>query len=352
MLGHEQLTTTQIYTHVSIRALTEVHARSHPHGRLPEPEEGIDSEVGQVSAFTTDDVQLSKEPAMTAVLQPPIAVPCLALSCHQDHGQKPGEDDPPPDIGPLSPPTSPRPPRPSNPPNSMFFRRLRRPPPREKRVHVTGYTYRYFDPVTGRWPSRDPIGENGGENLFSMVFNCPSNYVDFLGRDPIPNTHGGNTFHLNPDNFGSNSLADFVKDINGKFVKHPKPNLSGQCAVGAQLLTGEKGKDGKMHDAPSTKTWNEGRPVDNNTPPGVMIARGWDSNGKYPGTPSGNHTGIFLGQDKDGNFKILEQNVHSDKNEDGHYQEGNIDPNDGWHEVESKCPCDKSNSDSSISNTK
>ena len=30
MLGHEQLTTTQIYTHVSIKALTEVHARCHP----------------------------------------------------------------------------------------------------------------------------------------------------------------------------------------------------------------------------------------------------------------------------------------------------------------------------------
>ena len=35
MLGHEQLTTTQIYTHVSIKALAEVHARCHPHGRMP-----------------------------------------------------------------------------------------------------------------------------------------------------------------------------------------------------------------------------------------------------------------------------------------------------------------------------
>jgi hypothetical protein len=23
----------------------------------------------------------------------------------------------------------------------------------------------YYDPVTGRWPSRDPIGERGGVNL-------------------------------------------------------------------------------------------------------------------------------------------------------------------------------------------
>ena len=34
MLGHARLETTQIYTHVNIATLTEVHARTHPHGRL------------------------------------------------------------------------------------------------------------------------------------------------------------------------------------------------------------------------------------------------------------------------------------------------------------------------------
>ena len=223
MLGHEQLTTTQIYTHVSIRALTEVHARSHPHGRLPDPEEGIDSEVGQVSAFTTDDDQLSKEPAMTAVLQPPIAVLCLAPSCHQDHGQTPGEDDPPLGNGPLSPPTSPRPPRPSNPSNSMFFRRLRRPPPREKRVHVTGYLYRYYDPATGRWPSRDSIGEKGGVNLYGFVGNDGVNNFDILGLVAVDLTDssgfahwltgGGATLEITWTSFDADGSArDIIKN--------------------------------------------------------------------------------------------------------------------------------------------
>ena len=46
------------------------------------------------------------------------------------------------------------------------------------------YGYRYYDPLTGRWPSRDPIGEKGGVNLYGYVFNAPNGWYDFLGRDP------------------------------------------------------------------------------------------------------------------------------------------------------------------------
>jgi RHS repeat-associated protein len=45
------------------------------------------------------------------------------------------------------------------------------------------YGYRYYDPVTGRWPSRDPIGEEGGLNLYGMVGNDPVNFFDYLGLD-------------------------------------------------------------------------------------------------------------------------------------------------------------------------
>jgi hypothetical protein len=37
--------------------------------------------------------------------------------------------------------------------------------------HVADYGYRYYDPLTGRWPSRDPIGEDGGINLYGFVGN-------------------------------------------------------------------------------------------------------------------------------------------------------------------------------------
>ena len=43
------------------------------------------------------------------------------------------------------------------------------------------YGYRYYDPVTGRWPSRDPIEEEGGVNLYGFLGNDGVNKVDFLG---------------------------------------------------------------------------------------------------------------------------------------------------------------------------
>ncbi len=46
------------------------------------------------------------------------------------------------------------------------------------------YGYRYYDPVTGRWPSRDPIGERGGVNLYGMVGNRITNVFDILGLLP------------------------------------------------------------------------------------------------------------------------------------------------------------------------
>ena len=61
------------------------------------------------------------------------------------------------------------------------------------------YGYRYYDPVTGRWVSRDPIGERGGANLYAFVRNESTGRTDILGRllanfqrteeDQYDNTH-------------------------------------------------------------------------------------------------------------------------------------------------------------------
>ncbi len=43
------------------------------------------------------------------------------------------------------------------------------------------YGFRYYDPELGRWPSRDPIGEQGGLNLYAFVGNDGVNQWDYLG---------------------------------------------------------------------------------------------------------------------------------------------------------------------------
>jgi uncharacterized protein RhaS with RHS repeats len=46
---------------------------------------------------------------------------------------------------------------------------------------VADYLYRHYDPQTGRWPSRDPIAERGGVNLYGFVGNDGVNAWDLLG---------------------------------------------------------------------------------------------------------------------------------------------------------------------------
>jgi RHS repeat-associated protein len=47
------------------------------------------------------------------------------------------------------------------------------------------YGYRYYNPNTGRWLSRDPIGEAGGLNVYAFVVNDPLSFIDPLGDDFI-----------------------------------------------------------------------------------------------------------------------------------------------------------------------
>jgi len=42
-------------------------------------------------------------------------------------------------------------------------------------------THRYYDPATGRWLTRDPIGYRGGVNLYGYVENNPENDTDASG---------------------------------------------------------------------------------------------------------------------------------------------------------------------------
>ena len=54
--------------------------------------------------------------------------------------------------------------------------------PRDVETGLYYYGYRYYDPMTGRWPSRDPIEEMGGVNLYGFTSNTPLDRWDYLGQ--------------------------------------------------------------------------------------------------------------------------------------------------------------------------
>jgi RHS repeat-associated protein len=48
---------------------------------------------------------------------------------------------------------------------------------------LTYYLYRYYDPGLQRWSNRDPIGEDGGMNLYAALGNAPIGEIDAYGLD-------------------------------------------------------------------------------------------------------------------------------------------------------------------------
>ena len=49
------------------------------------------------------------------------------------------------------------------------------------------YGFRYYAPLTGRWPNRDPIGEQGGPNIYGFLYNDPVSFTDPLGLKLVMN---------------------------------------------------------------------------------------------------------------------------------------------------------------------
>ena len=78
-------------------------------------------------------------------------------------------------------------------------------------VSISYYGYRFYTPKTGKWLSRDPIGEYGGKNLYAFVANQPNLRSDVLGLQCAP---VGFAFTAWPDH-GDGSPDNFFLDMAG-----------------------------------------------------------------------------------------------------------------------------------------
>ena len=112
------------------------------------------------------------------------ATPLISCPMTQTVPDPPGPDGNSPDFGPIRPLERPAPPNQGNSAKAWVMDALQSEDSPAQGVHVAYYGYRWYDPPTGRWPSRDPIDEEFRPREISsctMVANAPSNQVDYLG---------------------------------------------------------------------------------------------------------------------------------------------------------------------------
>jgi RHS repeat-associated protein len=87
------------------------------------------------------------------------------------------------------------------------------------------YGYRFYDPVTGRWVSRDPIEEKGGINLYGFVVNDPINAFDPLGLDVSTPFRQMQACKKLQDALDT-SANDQVKDALGEYIRGGAKKIS------------------------------------------------------------------------------------------------------------------------------
>ncbi len=164
------------------------------HGKLT-PTENQDSQPDGDSASHQSPEALSAAAMVTVCEQAPCVSAQKAVMTRPTRPQDPPEDDPPAGNAPKSPGPPPKPPSGGFFLNSLPTNDSAKEAPPPKTTGVTDYAYRWYDPLSGRWPSRDPIEEDGGVNLYGFVGNDGVNKWDLFGHSPGAGIAVGGGFH-------------------------------------------------------------------------------------------------------------------------------------------------------------
>lgn len=92
----------------------------------------------------------------------------------------------------------------------------------EPETGLVRFGARDYDPVTGRWTSKDPIGFLGGVNLFEYVMNDPVNAKDIWGL--APNGCGPAGTNIVPDSGKGWDFKDACDEHDINYERDPQTN--------------------------------------------------------------------------------------------------------------------------------
>ncbi|MFW0767450.1 RHS repeat-associated core domain-containing protein [Trabulsiella odontotermitis] len=127
---------------------------------------------------------------------------------------------------------------------------------RETGLHYN--IFRYYDPVSGRFTQPDPIGLNGGINLYQYVPN-PLSWIDPLGLANRPNNGKYNIFFehsVDPSNRYSSDAVQFNR-ANTEFVNKMNTDPAfRRDMLGRYPQLSEWMKNGDMSRSPTGLTWH------------------------------------------------------------------------------------------------
>jgi len=97
-------------------------------------------------------------------------------------------------------------------------------------------THRYYDPANGRFLTRDPIGYNGGTNLYAHGSNNPTNNIDPLGLATLHYWPGRIWYDANGNQVDKSPFGHIALQLeDGTYISYWPSKHLGPLDVGKQV---------------------------------------------------------------------------------------------------------------------